>query len=328
MPDLSTTYMGIDLCSPVVVGACSLSRGIDNIKKAEEAGAGALVIYSLFQEQIEHEAQELAEALETGAHSFAESLSYFPRLQHSGPREHIMWTEKARKEVTFPLIGSLNATSSGNWVEYAQELENAGCNGLELNLYAVETDPGKPAAEIEKQALDVIASVKSGVRIPVAVKLSPFYTSVANFAHRAAEAGADALVLFNRFYQPMIDPDSETLRVSLTFSNPEDVRLPLRWIAILSGQLKADLAASTGIHSGKDVVRQLLAGAKAAQTVSALFENGIGHVAQMNREIADWMDAKGYASIEDFRGKLNQERVSDPYAFERAQYIKLLLGHD
>jgi dihydroorotate dehydrogenase (fumarate) len=239
-----------------------------------------------------------------------------------------MWVERTRKAVSFPLIGSLNATSVGNWVEYARNLESAGCNGLELNLYAVETDPGRSAEEVEKQSLAVIAAVKSHVRIPVAVKLSPFYTSMASFAHRAVEAGADALVLFNRFYQPMIDPDAEALQINLNYSTPEDLRLPLRWIAILSGELKADLAASTGVHSGKDVIRQLLAGARIAQTVSALFVNGIGHVATMNREISDWMGSHGYASIDDFRCKLNQKRVSDPYAFERAQYIKLLLGHD
>jgi len=328
MADLSTTFMGVALTSPIVVGASALSKRIDNIKTAEDAGAGALVIYSLFQEQIELEAQELDEALAIGSDHFAESLTYFPKLEHAGPREHVMWVEKARKTVRFPIFGSLNATSVGNWIEYARELESAGCNGLELNLYAVETDPRKTAEEIESRSLEAISAVRSVVRIPVAVKLSPFYTSTAGFAHRAVEAGADALVLFNRFYQPMIDPDAEALKISLNYSTPEELRLPLRWIAILSGELKADLAASTGVHSGRDVIRQLLAGAKVAQTVSALYQNGIGHVATMNLEIADWMSAHGYASIGDFRGKLNQKHVSNPYAFERAQYIKLLLAHD
>ncbi|MCX8052644.1 MAG: dihydroorotate dehydrogenase-like protein [Armatimonadetes bacterium] len=326
MPDLKTIFMGIELRSPVVVGASSLSRRVDNIKAAEEAGAGALVIYSLFQEQIEQETWELDEALSVGSDRFAESLTYFPHIEHSGPREHIMWVEKTRKAVEFPLIGSLNATSVGNWIDYARQLESAGCNALELNLYSVETDPTKTAEEIEKRSLDVIATVKSHVRIPVAVKLSPFYTSMANFAQKAVEAGANGLVLFNRFLQPTIDPDSESIKLGMTFSTPEEQRLPLRWVAILSGQINADLAAGTGVHSGKDVVSQLLAGAKAVQTASALLINGINHIATMNREIAEWMDTRGYSSIEDFRGKLSQSRVSDPYAYERAQYVKLLLS--
>ncbi|GAG20551.1 unnamed protein product, partial [marine sediment metagenome] len=259
--------------------------------------------------QLELEAEELDEALMIGAESFAESLTYFPHLEYSGPREHIMWVEKTRKAVQFPIIGSLNAVSTGNWIDYAQQLESAGCNGLELNLYSVETRPDRTSEDIERRQLDVISSVKASVKIPVAVKLSPWYTATANFARRAVEAGADALVLFNRFYQPIIDPDNETLQIRLEFSTPEDIRLPLRWTAILSGELDADLAASTGVHSGKDVVRQLLAGAKAAQTVSALYKNGIDHVAAMNREISEWMDDKNYSTIEAFRGKVSQAQV-------------------
>jgi dihydroorotate dehydrogenase (fumarate) len=238
-----------------------------------------------------------------------------------------MWVEKARKEVDFPLFGSLNATSLGKWVEYAKLLEQAGCNGLELNLYAVQADLQTTGSEIEARSLEVVAAVKSQVAVPVAVKLSPWYTSVANFAAKAIAAGTDGLVLFNRFYQPTVDPQKEALSIRLDLSRPEDTRLPLRWIAILSGRLKADLAASTGVHSGADVVRQLLAGAKAAQTVSALYANGLEHITSMNREVSDWMDAKGHSSIEEFRGKLNQASVADPYAFERAQYIRLLAGH-
>ena len=325
MADLSTSFMGIELTSPVVVGACALSKSIDNIKKAESAGAGAAVMYSLFQEQLELDAEELDEALTIGADSFAESLTYFPHLDYAGSREHIMWVEKTRKAVGFPIIGSLNAVSTGNWIGYAQQLESAGCNGLELNLYSVETNPEWNAEDVEKRQLDVVSAVKASVKIPVAVKIGPWYTAVANFALRAVEAGADALVLFNRFYQPIIDADNQALRISLDLSRPEDIRLPLRWIAILSGELNADLVASTGVHSGKDVVRQLLAGAKVAQTVSALYKNGIDYVAVMNREISNWMDDKGYSTIEAFRGKVNQKQVPDPYAFERAQYVKLLL---
>ncbi|MHB9036933.1 MAG: dihydroorotate dehydrogenase-like protein [Armatimonadota bacterium] len=327
MADISTSYMGIKLNSPVIVGASTWSRKIDDIKKAEDSGAGALVIYSLFQEQIELEREELEEDLTAHGEEFAEALSYFPHMEHAGPREHIMWVEKARKAVAMPLIGSLNATSTGNWVQYARQLEEAGCNALELNLYSVETHPDRTANEIEMQALEVVAAVKSEVSVPVAVKLSPFYTALANFAYRVADSGADGLVLFNRFYQPFIDPDKEKINISLDLSRPEDTRLPLRWIGILSNGLGIDLAASTGIHTGKDVVRHLLAGAKATQSVSTLFQNGLSYISEMNANISSWMDSHGYSKVEDFRGKLNHKHVEDPYAFERAQYIQLLLGY-
>lgn len=329
MADISTTFMGVKLRSPLVVGACTISNHVDNIKRAEDAGAGGLVIYSLFQEQVELEAWEVEDELLISSDHFAESLTYFPQLKHAGAREHIMWVEKARKAVTMPLFGSLNAVSPGKWIEYAKQLEGAGCNGLELNLYALETDPGKTAAEIEERSLSVIADVKSNVSIPVAVKLGPWYTSVANFVARVVEAGADGVVLFNRFYQPTIDPDSQSLAIRLALSNPEETRLPLRWIAILSDQMDADFAASTGVHSSRDVIRQLLAGAKATQTVSSIYRNGIEHITTMNSALADWMEEKGYTSIDAFRGKLSQKNVSDPYAFERSQYISLLMNaHD
>lgn len=329
MADISTTFMGIGLRSPVVVGACTISNHVDNIKRAEDAGAGGLVIYSLFQEQVELEAYEVEDELLISSDHFAESLTYFPQLKHAGAREHIMWVEKARKAVGMPLFASLNAVSRGTWVEYAKQLEGAGVNGLELNLYALETDPAKPAAEIEDRSLAVIADVKSSVSIPVAVKLSPWYTSVANFVSRVVEAGADGVVLFNRFYQPTIDPDSESLAIRLALSNPEETRLPLRWIAILSDELNVDFAASTGVHSSRDVIRQILAGARATQTVSAIYRNGIEHITTMNSALADWMGEKGYANIEAFRGKLSQRNIADPYAFERAQYISMLMNaHD
>ena len=325
MADLSTSFMGIRMTSPVVVGASLLSNRIDNIKRAEEAGAGGLVVYSLFQEQIELETKEVDEEIEIGAERFAESLTYFPHMEHAGPREHIMWIERTRKEVNFPLFGSLNATSKGKWIEYAKQLESAGCNGLELNLYSLETDPNKPGEEIEKQSLEVVSEVKSSVSIPVAVKLSPWYTSVANFAKKVVEVGADGIVMFNRFYQPIINPETESPEIRLELSTPAESRLPMRWIAILSDVLDVDIAESTGVHTGLDVARQILVGARAVQTVSALYENGIDHISVMNRELSEWMDSKGYADIDAFRGKLSQKNVADPYAFERAQYIEILM---
>lgn len=329
MADTSTSFMGIPMDSPIVVGASTLSNQIDNIKRAEDAGAGALVIHSLFQEQVELEAMEVEEELLISSDHFAESLTYFPQMKHAGAREHIMWVEKARQEAKFPLFGSLNATSRGKWLEYAKQLESAGCNGLEVNLYSLETDFTKPPDEIEQRSLDVVAAVKSSVSIPVAVKLSPWYTSVANFTAKVVQAGADGIVLFNRFYQPSIDPDTEALVVNMNLSAPEETRLPLRWIAILSGVLDADFAANTGIHSGKDVIRQLLAGARVTQVVSTIYRNGIDHITTMNAALADWMEEMDYETIDDFRGKLAKENVADPYAFERAQYISLLMSaHD
>jgi len=326
MADISTTYMGIDLSSPIIVGASTFSRKIDNIKKAEEVGAGALVIHSLFQEQIELEREELEEVMTAHAEEFPEALTYFPYMEHAGPREHIMWVEKARRAVKMPLIGSVNAVSRGDWLQYTKLLQEAGCDAIEMNIYAVETSPEKTSTDIENEAIDLVADVKSEVSIPVSVKLSPFYTSLASFANRIIEAGADGLVLFNRFYQPLIDPDKEKVVISLDFSRSEDTRLPLRWIGILSGNLGVDLAASTGIKTGSDVTRHLLAGAKAVQCVSTLYQNGLDYITQMKSDLSGWMDAHGYSNIEDFRGKLNHSNVDDPYAFERAQYIQLLLG--
>ncbi len=329
MPDISTQFMGIPLRSPIMVGACTISNHIDNIKRAEDAGAGGLVIYSLFQEQVELEAWEVEDELLISSEHFAESLTYFPQLKHAGAREHIMWVEKTRKAIRMPLFGSLNAVSQGKWVEYAKQLENAGVDGLELNLYSLETDPAASAADIEARNLDVIASVKSSVAIPVAVKLSPWYTSIANFVSKVIQAGADGVVLFNRFYQPTIDPDTESLAIRLALSSPDETRLPLRWIAILSDRVETDLVASTGVHSSRDAIRQILAGARATQTVSAIYRNGIEHITTMNSALADWMSEKGYESIDAFRGKLSQKNVSDPYAFERSQYISLLMNaHD
>lgn len=329
MPDISSSFMGVNLRSPILVGACTISNHVDNIKRAEDAGAGGLVIYSLFQEQVELEAWEVEDELLISSEHFAESLTYFPQLKHAGAREHIMWVERARKAVSMPLFGSLNAVSPGTWIDYAKQLENAGVNGLELNLYSLETNSAVSAAEIEQRALEIIADVKSHVSIPVAVKLSPWYTSIASFVSKVVQAGADGVVLFNRFYQPTIDPDTESLAIRLALSSPEETRLPLRWIAILSGQFNVDFAASTGVHSSRDVIRQILAGASVTQSVSAIYRNGIEHISTMNSALADWMDEKGYQTLDAFRGKLSQKNVSDPYAFERSQYISLLMSaHD
>ena len=324
MADLTTTYMGIPLSTPLVVAASSISSLMDRILLAEQAGAGALVIRSLFEEQIQMEALKLEERLSAGGESFAEALSLFPTLKHGEAKEHLHWIEKARAAVKMPLLASLNAVSPGAWTKYAALLEATGVDALELNVYAVAADPRRKGAEIELELCEVLEAVRSEVRIPVAVKLSPFYTSMANVAAELDRRGAAALVLFNRFLQPDIDPQSEALQSEMIYSTPEEMKLPLRWIALLHGRVKADLALSTGAHSGADAAKALLAGATVVQTASALLKNGIPYLSTMLRQLEGWMDEHGYERLEDFRGKLSQKEVTDPFAFERAQYVRLL----
>jgi dihydroorotate dehydrogenase (fumarate) len=326
MVDLKTSYMGIPLSSPLVVAASTISGLTDRIVLAEQAGAGALVIRSLFEEQIQFDALRLQDSLAVGGESYAEAMSYFPKMRHGEADEHVMWVEKSRKAVKMPLIASLNAVSPGAWTKYARQLEGAGVNGLELNVYALETNPRKTAAEIEKDLYETVASVKKEVKIPVAVKLSPFYTSMANVAAGLEQAGAQALVLFNRFLQPDIDPATESPLSEMVYSTPDELRLPLRWVALLYGRTRADLALSTGVHSGTDAAKALLAGATVVQVASALLKNGIPYLSTMLRQLEGWMDEKGYAKPADFRGKLSQKETADPFIFERAQYVKLLLA--
>jgi len=324
MADLTTTYAGVPMRNPVVVGACSISGMIDNIKRAEDAGAGALVIRSLFEEQINFESLELDEALKVGSESFGESLYYFPPLKHGGSREHLMWVEKTRKAVKMPLFGSLNAVSPGKWVSYAKELEGTGVDGLELNVYAVQTDPARNCGEVEKSLYAIVEQVKSQVKIPITVKLSPYYSSVAHVARELDRRGVKGLVLFNRFLQPDIDAGTESLRLEMDYSQSRESRLPLRWMAVLYGQVKCDLAASSGIHDSEDAIKQLLAGATVVQVASTLYTHGIEYIRSILGGVEKWMDARGYRGVSDFRGKLSQKKVSDPFLFERAQYVRIL----
>jgi|Deesub1362A_J573_1020465.scaffolds.fasta_scaffold02634_2 dihydroorotate dehydrogenase (fumarate) len=326
MVDLRTTYMGIELKSPLVVAASSISSMIDRIEMAEKAGAGALVIRSLFEEQIMIEALRMQDELSAGSESYAEALSYFPDIQHGEADEHLMWVEKSRKAVSMPLIASLNAVSPGAWVKYAQQLEGTGVDGLELNVYAVATDPRRTGAEIERELYEIVEAVKAQVSIPVAVKLSPFYTSAVNVASELDKRGVEGLVLFNRFLQPDIDPETESLASEMVLSSPAEMKVPLRFIALLYGRVHADLALTSGVHSGLGAAKALLAGAQVVQTASALIRHGIPYLSTMLRELESWMEEKGYTKLEDFRGKLSQKQAADPFAFERAQYVKLLRG--
>jgi dihydroorotate dehydrogenase (fumarate) len=328
MADLSTTYMGLKLASPLVVGACSLSKYVDRIKAAEDNGAGALVIKSLFEEQIELERTELEEALNVGADYFQEAQSYFPDLEHAGPDQHLYWIEKARKAVSMPLIASLNAAHSGTWLDWAKQLEETGIDGIELNVFSLGNRAECDSNSLEAEILAIVEAVADKVQLPVSVKLSPYITGVAHLAEKLDKLGVRGLVLFNRFFLPDIDTATEKVIQKLVFSTQAEGLVALRWIGLLHGRLLADLAASTGVFDADDAIKMVLAGARAVQVASTLYKHGVDHLRVMNDGLAAWMDAKGYQTIEDFRGKLSRQKMADPYAFERAQYIKLLLGFD
>ncbi len=326
MADLKTTYMGIPLRSPVVVSASSVSSYVDRVQMAESAGAGALVIRSLFEEQIALDQWRMEEALSVGGESFAEAMSYFPRVEHGGIKEHLMWVEKTRKAVSMPIFASLNAVSPGAWTAYARQLANTGVNGLEINFYSVPTDPDTPGSAIEQQLYDIIEAIRKEVSLPIAVKLSPFYTSPANVIKELEKRGVNAVVIFNRFLQPDIDPDTESLVNEMVLSTPAELKVPLRWAALLYGRTSLDLAVNTGVHTGRDVVKAILAGATVTQVAATLLKNGIPYISTMLLDLQNWMEEKGYHALADFRGKLSQKSCDDPFAFERAQYIKLLSG--
>ncbi|MBN2555555.1 MAG: dihydroorotate dehydrogenase-like protein [Anaerolineales bacterium] len=324
MTELTTRYMGIELESPIIVAASSISSMVDRIEMAEQAGAGALVIRSLFEEQMLTEILEMEETLAKGSESFPEALQYFPKIELHEAGEHLMWVRKARAAVKMPLIASLNAYSTGAWLRYAKQLEETGVDGLELNVYAIATNPHLSGSDIERTLFEVVEQVKAEVKLPVAVKLSPFYSSVANVAIQLTRRGADALVLFNRFLQPDINPADLSLSNKMSYSSPEEIRLPLRWIALLYGQVETDLALSTGAHSGSDVAKVILAGASGVQVASTLLMNGIPYLSTMVHELETWMVEHGFNSVAEFKGRLSQQEVADPFAYERAQYVRLL----
>jgi dihydroorotate dehydrogenase (fumarate) len=327
--DLSTRYLGMNLRNPLVPSASPLSDSLDNIKRMEDAGASAIVLYSLFEEQLSREREALDYHLEHGTESFAEALTYLPATVpfRVGPEGYLNKIRKARQSVRIPLIASLNGVSIGGWVDYARKMQEAGANALELNVYMIPTDPARSAAEIEQTYLDILKAVKSVVSIPVAMKLSPYFSSMAGMARRLDEAGANGLVLFNRFYQPDLDLETLEIRPNVLLSTPQALRLPLRWIAILYGRIKADLAATSGIHSGLDVLKVLLAGANVAQLCSVLLQNGIPQIRKIEKEMVEWMEAHEYESVAQLRGSMSQKNCADPSAFERAQYMQAVLSY-
>lgn len=324
--DLSTTYLGLRLKNPLVPSASPLSRTLDGIKRMEDAGAAAIVMYSLFEEQIHHEAAELDHYLSFGTQSFSEALTYFPETTeyNLGPDEYIEHIRKAKEAVDIPIIGSLNGVSTGGWIDYAKKIQDAGASALELNVYYIPTDLKLTGDAVEQRYLDVLKAVKSAVSIPVAMKLSPFFSSMANMAMRLDAAGADGLVLFNRFYQPDLDIEALEVVPNVTLSTSHAIRMPLRWVAVLFGKVKASLAATSGVHGARDVVKLLMAGADVTQICSALLMHGPGRIAEILQELDRWLVEHEYVSVKQMRGSMSQKSVADPSAFERANYMKAL----
>jgi dihydroorotate dehydrogenase (fumarate) len=325
MADLSTKYMGLNLKNPIIVGASNFVKDIDNIKKIEEAGAAAIVYKTLFEEQIELERLQLSEELNQYNERHAEMISLFPDIEHAGPREHLMHLRKTVEAVTIPVIASLNCTSDETWVEYAKAIEQTGVNAIELNFYAIPGDFKKEEKAIVTEQLDVVNQVKKSLRIPVSVKLSPFYTNVLNVVQMMYFEGVDGFVLFNRLFQPDIDIEKETFHFPYQLSHPDDICLPLRYIGLLHGEIRGSLCASTGIYTGADVIKMLLAGTECVQVVSTLYKNGFGQIGKMLTEMTAWMDYKKYDSLDSFRGKLSRKNLKDPFAYKRSQYVDILM---
>ncbi len=329
MADTKTTYIGLQLKNPLVPSASPLTRNLDDIKALEDAGASALVLYSLFEEQISLETGDLSHLVSNGAMSLADASVYFPH-RHEYPRDPDQYVEhvrKAKEAVDIPIIGSMNGTSKGGWLEYAKKIEEAGADGLELNIYFIPITDTLFGLDVETLYLDILSSVADLVNIPVAVKLSPFFSALPNFATRLDEAGADALVLFNRFYQPNINVEEKKVVPDIALSRSEDLLLPLRWVAILYGQVECSMALTTGIHTAKDVVKALLAGADVTNVCSVLLREGIGRLKSLIEETNELLDILGMESVSSIRGTLSLQNFAEPAAFERASYIKLLQSY-
>lgn len=326
MTDLSTTYLGLKLRNPIVASASPLSKKLDRAKKLDEAGIGAIVMYSLFEEQIIQESLELDHYLSRGSHSFAEAMSYLPDggMYGVSPEKYLNQVAGLKKAVGVPVIGSLNGVSKGGWTKYAQKIQEAGADALELNLYFIPTDLDMTSCDIEDMQVELVAEIKSAITIPLAVKISPFVTSIPNFVKRLVDAGANGLVLFNRFYQPDFDLDELEIVHTLDLSTPAEMRLPLRWISILSGQINSDFALTSGVHSHTDVVKAMMSGAKVAMMASGLLQNGEQSVDPMLSELEAWLQEHEYTSIQQMQGSMSQKSIKEPAAFERANYMKVL----
>jgi dihydroorotate dehydrogenase (fumarate) len=328
MIDLTTNYLGLQLRSPLVASASPLSRDVEGICRLEDAGAAAIVLYSLFEEQLYQEEADLEYHLNAGTESFAESLSYFPQRSefHTGPEGYLNHIRKAKSASSIPIIASLNGSTLGGWTKFAADIERAGADAIECNIYYIPTDPKQTAEDVEKNYEEIVRAVKSAVTIPVAVKLSPFFSNMSNMAQRLDQAGADALVLFNRFYQPDIDLEELELRPNVLLSTPQALRLPLTWIGILFGRVKAGLAGTGGVHGAEDVIKLLMVGANVTMLCSSLMRHGVNHLRHVERELREWMEEHEYESVAQMQGSMSQIRCPDPGAFERAQYMRAVKG--
>jgi dihydroorotate dehydrogenase (fumarate) len=326
MVDLSTTYLGLSLKNPIVASASPLSQKVETAQQLEAAGISAIVMYSLFEEQIIRESLKLHEDLTRGTDQYWESLSYFPEIgaYAVGPELYLRQLGKLKNALRVPVIGSLNGVSTGGWIEYSEKIEQTGADALELNLYYLATDPNLTALELEDRYIKLVGDIRKRVKFPLAVKLSPFYTALPNFTRRLTEAGANAFVLFNRFYQPDFDLEKLEVVPHLVLSNSNELRLPLRWIAILYGRIKADFALTSGVHTADDVLKAVMAGASVTMIASEFLQNGINQASKLLTDLKAWMVEHEYESVRQMLGSMSQQSVADPAAFERANYVKML----
>jgi dihydroorotate dehydrogenase (fumarate) len=326
--DLTTRYLGLNLRTPLVPSASPLSDELDSIKRMEDVGASAVVLHSLFEEQVRSEQEAVQYHLMYGTDSFPESLTFFPKQTEfiAGPEEYLGKIRKAKEAVHIPIIASLNGAAIGGWVDYAQKIQQAGADALELNIYFIPTELDRTSAEIEQTYIEIAKAVKSVVRIPVAVKLGPFFSNMANMARQLDQAGVNGLVLFNRFYQPDINLEMLEVQPNIRLSTPQEMRLPLRWIAILYGRIKADLAATSGIHNAEDVLKMLMVGADVTMLCSVLFSKGFDIIREIETKMCDWLVEHDYQSIRQLQGTLSQKYCADPAAFERAQYMRAIMS--
>lgn len=330
MVDLSTSYMGLRLKNPVAASASPLSNTLEGVRRLEDAGAAAVVMYSLFEEQINLESFSLSDALDHGTYSTAEALSYFPEMlgyNGVGPEGYLELVHAAKAATGIPIIGSLNGISPGGWIEYARLIEEAGADALELNVYFIPASPFISGKSVEERYVEILRDVKRSVSIPVAVKLSPYFSSLGNMARRLVDEGADALVLFNRFYQPDIDLENLEVTPRLALSQPHELRLPLCWVAILYGELLTDFAITSGVRGHQDVLKSLMAGAKVSMMASELLQHGVGRVTEVLRALREWMEEHEYVSVNQMIGSMSRTNVADPSAFERANYMKVLASY-
>jgi dihydroorotate dehydrogenase (fumarate) len=329
MTDLSTSYLGLSLKNPLVVSPSPLCQDLGSSRQMEDAGAAAVVLHSLFEEQLTLESQDLDHFLTHGTDSFAEALSYYPDMgQYKlGPDAYLEHIRKAKAAVKIPIVGSLNGVSTGGWISYAKKIEQAGADALELNVYYIPTDPEMSGAQVEQMYADLVRDMRASVKIPVAVKLGPYFSALASMARRLDQAGANGLVLFNRFYQPDFDLEKLEVTPNLVLSRSDELRLRLTWVGILYGRIKADLAITGGVHTAEDAIKSMMAGARVAMMTSALLRNGIPHLKTVLGGVADWMEKHEYVSIRQMQGSMSQKSVAEPAAFERANYMKVLSSY-